>query len=59
MLCDASSLKITNSFTYEAVRSKKCNVIVSFNENYFGSDKPEYVYSSKKIVSNWVRIIFF
>ena len=60
MLCDASSLPITNTFTYDAIRNKNCNVIVCFSltEDEYeqkGWKKPAYVYPHNKIDSKQVR----
>ena len=60
MLCDASSLPITNDFTYEAIRNKNCNVIVCFslNEDDYKQrnwEKPAHVYPHNKIHSKQVR----
>ena len=60
MLCDASSLPISNTFTYEAIREKNCNVIVCFslNEDEYEQKKwkkPAYVYPHNKIRSKRVR----
>ena len=60
MICDASSLKITNTFTYDAIRNKNCNVIVCFSltEDEYEEKtwkKPTYVYPHNKIDSKQVR----
>ena len=60
MLCDASSLKITNNFTYDAIRNSNCNVIVCFSlteDEYEQKNwkKPAYVYPHNKIDSKQVR----
>ena len=56
MLCDASSLPISNTFTYDAIRDKNCNVIVCFSlsEAEYKQKKwkkPAYVYKihSKRV----------
>ena len=60
MLCDASALPITNSFTYEAIRNTgMCNVLVCFSledDEYKQKNwnKPAYVYPHNKISSKSV-----
>ena len=45
MICDASSFPISDSFTYNEIRKRNCNVIVVMNDNYNGGHrKPKYVY---------------
>ena len=60
MLCDASSLPISNTFTYDAIRSKNCNVLVCFSleEKEYEQkkwNKPAFVYPHNKIHSKQVR----
>ena len=48
MICDASSFKISNDFTYNNIRNEqKCNVIIIMNGWYGGGKiKPKYVYET-------------